>query len=249
MARFFINTLAVNIEENSIIITGDDVNHIKNVLRAVPGDKIMISDGHGNEYSSCIESICKDKITAAIMEAFKNRTEPDLEVTLLQGIPKSDKMDTIIQKCVELGIGKIVPVISDRTVVKFANTKDMEAKRARWQRISLEAAKQCNRGIVPVVEMPIRFDKAIGIAKDYALSLIPYENERDTSIRKHLNGFVNGKVCFYIGPEGGFTDNEINKAIEHGVKPVTLGPRILRTETAGIAVLSIIMYELGDMGK
>jgi RNA methyltransferase, RsmE family len=249
MSRFFINASAVDIDAKSIIISGDDVNHIKNVLRAVSGDKLVVSDGSGNEYTVCIDNIYKEKISATIIESYKNRTEPPIEVTLFQGIPKSDKMDTIIQKSVELGISKIVPVITERTVVRFDGIKDMEAKAKRWQRISLEAAKQCNRGLVPVVELPLKFDKALEASKEYALKLIPYEIEREIGIRNYLKDYSEGKICFYIGPEGGFTDNEIDKAIKSNIIPVTLGPRILRTETAGAAVLSILMYELGDMGK
>ena len=248
MSRFFINASDVDVNAKSIIISGDDVNHIKNVLRAVTGDKLIVSDGSGNEYTVCIDNIYKDKISAAIIEAAKNRTEPPVEVTLFQGIPKSDKMDTIIQKSVELGISRIVPVITERTVVRFDNSRDMEAKVKRWQRISLEAAKQCNRGVVPVVELPLKFDKALEAFREYSLKLIPYEIEREKGIREYLKEYTEGKICFFIGPEGGFTDNEIDRAIKNDIIPVTLGPRILRTETAGAAVLSILMYELGDMG-
>lgn len=249
MSRFFTDRSLIDREAGKLFIAGDDVNHIKNVLRAAPGDILIVSDGNGSEYSVGIESFEKDRIRASIIDINPNTTEPPVRITLFQGIPKSDKMETIIQKCVELGICKIVPVITERTVVKFKDTRDMENKTVRWRRISLEAAKQCNRGIVPEVSMPVKLEKAFLLSGDYELGLIPYENESDTSMRAYITGLKPQNICFFIGPEGGFDENEVEKAKQHGIKPVTLGPRILRTETAGSAVLSILMYELGDMGK
>ncbi len=249
MSRFFTDRGHVDREAGRLVITGDDVNHIKNVLRAVSGDRLLVSDGSGSEYSVSIESMEKDRITASILEIIPNRTEPPIDITLFQGVPKSDKMETIIQKCVELGIKKIVPVLTERTVVRFKDLKDMENKTARWRRISLEAAKQCNRGIIPRVEMPLELEKALAASQEYALRLIPYEEESDVGLREYISRHAAGDICFFIGPEGGFAESEIGKARQYGIKPVTLGPRILRTETAGSAVLSILMYQLGDMGK
>ncbi|NJD04192.1 MAG: 16S rRNA (uracil(1498)-N(3))-methyltransferase [Ruminiclostridium sp.] len=248
MSRFFTDSRYVDRDAGKLIIAGDDVNHIKNVLRVVSGDDLVVSDGSGNEYSVRIESFEKDCITAVITNIAPNITEPPVDVTLFQGIPKSDKMEIIILKCVELGVKKIIPVLTERTVVKFKDAKDMENKTARWRRISLEAAKQCNRGIVPLVEMPVKLEKALAISGEYALKIIPYENEANTGIREYIAGYKSGSICIFIGPEGGFDKSEIEKARQSGVRPVTLGPRILRTETAGSAVLSILMYELGDMG-
>ena len=249
MSRFFTDNRYVDREAGKLIITGDDVNHIKNVLRSASGEILIVSDGCGSEYSVSIESIEKDKITASIVDIFPNTTEPPIKITLFQGIPKSDKMETIIQKCVELGIDRIVPILTERTVVKFKDLKDMENKTIRWNRISLEAAKQCNRGIVPVVDMPVKLEKAFVTSGEYALSLIPYEEEMNTSMREYIARHKSGNVCIFIGPEGGFAESEIKKAQQYGIHPVTLGPRILRTETAGSTVLSILMYELGDMGR
>ncbi len=249
MSRFFIDSSAVDRNTNKITITGEDVNHIKNVLRAAQGDKLILSDGSGSEYSASIETFEKDRITASIVEVMDNLTEPPIDVVLFQGIPKSDKMDSIIQKSVELGVRRIFPVITERTVVRFDNAKDMENKTARWRRISLEAAKQCNRGMVPIVERPLKLEKAFEASAEFALRLIPYENEKETSLKQYLRQPVNGGICFFIGPEGGFSENEIQSARSKGIVPVTLGPRILRTETAGPAVLSILLYELGDIGK
>lgn len=246
MPRFFIDQK--DIFDNYIIISGEDFNHIKNVLRLNCGDRITICDGKGNDYISVIQNIETKNIFADIVEVQKNRNEAPINVTLYQGIPKSDKMDFIIQKSVELGVGKIVPVITERTVVRLNDKKDIDNKVRRWQRISLEAAKQCNRGIVPVIDTPVKFSAALVQNKEFDLSLIPYEKEVCKGLKGSIKKSNISNIAVLIGPEGGFSENEIEAAVLEGINPVTLGPRILRTETAGIAVLSILMYELGDVG-
>lgn len=245
MSKFFVDESAIH--GDTITITGDDVNHIRKVLRLRTGEIITVCDGKGMDYSAKIEQLESQYVSAKVVSVQESGTEPPIEVVLFQGLPKSDKMDYIIQKTIELGISKIIPVITERTVVKIDNKKDAENKRVRWQRISLEAAKQCNRGIVPVVETPVSFEKALELSKEYELCMIPYEKERNNK----LKGLVKAgrrKIAVFIGPEGGFSQEEIERAEKQDVKPVTLGTRILRTETAGIAVLSILMYELGDVG-
>ena len=249
MSRFFTDISLIDRDAGKLTITGDDVNHIKNVLRAAQGDSLIVSDGNGSDYNVIIDEIQKSSISASIVNAFQNRTEPPVKITLYQGIPKSDKMETIIQKCVELGIYSIVPVLTDRTVVRFKDTRDMDAKTVRWRRVALEAAKQCNRGIIPEVAVPVKLNKAFEAAANYDLSLIPYENETDAGLGKYMTRQGVHSICIFIGPEGGFEESEIERARQNGIKAVTLGPRILRTETAGAAVLSILMYELGDMDK
>ncbi len=247
MPRFFIDESNILGDENLIKIIGEDVNHIKNVLRLRIGDMIVLCDGKGTDYSVRINNYEKDSVTAIIEEQKKCSTEASLEVTLFQGLPKSDKMDFIIQKSVELGIRRLVPVINERTVVRLDDKKDIQKKTARWNRISLEAAKQCNRGIIPEVTAPISFNEAVELGKHMELAIIPYENELDKKLRSYMKRGIKN-ACLFIGPEGGFTEEEVKKAEHNGIKSVTLGPRILRTETAGIAALSIIMYELGDIG-
>lgn len=247
MSKFFVEEGAIR--GDTITITGDDVNHIRKVLRLRTGEAITVCDGKGMDYSAEIEQLEAQYVSARVVGVRESGTEPPIEVVLFQGLPKSDKMDYIIQKTIELGISKIIPVITERTVVKIDNKKDAENKRVRWQRISLEAAKQCNRGMVPVVEVPVSFEKALELSKEYELCMIPYEKERNNK----LKGLVKAdpdrrKIAVFIGPEGGFSEEEIERAEKQGVKPVTLGTRILRTETAGIAVLAILMYELGDVG-
>ncbi|MCX7923215.1 MAG: 16S rRNA (uracil(1498)-N(3))-methyltransferase [Clostridia bacterium] len=247
MSRFFVNS--EDIHSDYIDIRGEDINHIKKVLRLRCGDTIIVSDGNATDYTARIEKVETDYVRTAIIESIANTSEPPIEVTLLQGLPKSDKMDLIIQKSIELGVNKIIPVITERTVVKIDNKKDVANKVSRWQRISLEAAKQCNRGIVPTVEYPVTFAEALKIAEAADISIIPYEKEKTGSLKRCLDRKEIKKIMVLIGPEGGFSENEVEKAISLGIKPVTLGPRILRTETAGIAVLSILMYELGDVNR
>jgi 16S rRNA (uracil1498-N3)-methyltransferase len=257
MSRFFVAADAVDIINGRITITGEDVRHIRNVLRSVPGDKLELSDGAGTDFDTAIELIEKDAVVVRILESTPNRTEPPIDITLFQGIPKADKMDFIIQKCIELGVKRIVPVMTTRTVVRFDNARDASAKAARWQRIAAEAAKQCDRGIISVIEEPVRFADSLKLAEGSRLKLIPYEEETEGNLRFQLervkaeNSLENGQqrleIAVFIGPEGGFTPEEVSKAVENGFKSVTLGPRILRTETAGIAVVSIIGYELGDV--
>jgi len=246
MPKFFVDEQ--NIQSDLIVIDGDDVKHIKKVLRLNPGDSITVCDGKGNDYHASIKDIESNRVIAAILDVYKSGTEPPIEVTLFQGIPKSDKMDFIIQKSVELGVSRIVPVITERTVVKLDSKKDATNKVTRWQRISLEAAKQCNRGFVPRVENPVDYEEALKLCQQSYLKIMPYEKENKYNLKKCLYGCDPAKTAVFIGPEGGFSEEEVKKASASGVKPVTLGPRILRTETAGIAVLSILMYELGDIG-
>lgn len=249
MSRFFVSKTAVDEANNRITITGEDVKHIKNVLRMAPGESVVVCDCEGTDYVARLEAIEKDAVTAKIEEAVKSIAEPDVYITLFQGIPKSDKMDFILQKSVELGVSRIVPVITERTVVRFDSPKDMENKRTRWQRICMEAAKQCNRGIIPEVALPVKFPDAVKTAGMAGTGIIPYEKETCRGIGSFLADNKNtGNISVFIGPEGGFSEKEVQLAAESGIQPVTLGPRILRTETAGMAVISIIMYEIGDMG-
>ncbi len=281
MSRFFVSPENIDLNSGSITITGEDVRHIGCVLRAVPGDVLELSDGSGMDYKVVVEQIGKDSISTKITASGSNRTEPPIDLTLFQGIPKADKMEYIIQKCIELGVKRIVPVMTARSVVKFTNAKDAASKTVRWRRISLEAAKQCGRGVIPQVEEPVRFEKALEMSAACSLKLIPYEEESEGSLKELLRSFGgeeggskkatgksgeltdksviltgcsaaqagNGGIGILIGSEGGFEPDEVEKAVRSGFHSVTLGPRILRTETAGLAVASIIMYEIGDMGK
>ena len=245
MPRFFV--AKGNILGNSILIVGDDVNHIKNVLRCRIGDKLIVCDGERNDYTVEIAGFEKDCVRTIIIEHAGNAAEPRTDITLFQCIPKHDKLDFIIQKGIELGVNRIVPVISERTIIKIENEADRAKKASRWRKIALEAAKQCDRGIIPEISLPISLGNAFNNAGSYDLCIIPYEKDRGNRLKFHINKGSGGKIALFIGPEGGFTETEIQTAQKSGISPVTLGPRILRTETAAIAVLSILMYELGEL--
>lgn len=246
MHSFFVDK--ENISNDKIIILGEDVNHISRVLRLRCDDEILISDGKCNEYICSIENIGKTQVTCNILNRRLNKTESPLRVTLFQGLPKSLKMDLIIQKCVEVGIYRIQPVITERVVVKV-EYKDISNKLDRWKRIALEAAKQSKRGIVPQVLEPICFKDALSLLAQMDISIVPYEREESRGLKSVLKDLINvNDAGVFIGPEGGFSDIEIDECMKNGIIPVTLGPRIMRTETAGFITSSIIQYELGDMG-
>lgn len=246
MHRFFTNSSCI--VDNVIMIVGDDVQHISKVLRLKCGDCIEVCDTCGTDYICKISSVSKNDVIADIIQKIPNNSESNLNITLYQGIPKGDKMDFIIQKSVELGVKEIVPVVMKRTVVKLKNA---EYKTERHNKISAEAAKQSKRGIIPKVSKPIDFSEMLEILKSkIALNILAYENEKNNDIKSILKSNAQIKdINIIIGPEGGFDDDEIKIAAEANINTVTLGPRILRCETAPIAMISAVMYELGDWNQ
>ncbi|HIU76792.1 MAG TPA: 16S rRNA (uracil(1498)-N(3))-methyltransferase [Candidatus Pelethocola excrementipullorum] len=243
MYRFFV---AQNQVEDTVIhIQGSDVNHIKNVLRMKVGEEILISSGDKLEYTCCIESLDGEEVLAKILYAEEPGLELSSRVYLFQGLPKSDKMELIIQKAVELGAYEIIPVNTKRSVVKLDSKKEA-SKLKRWQAISESAAKQSKRMIVPQITPVKSFAEAVNYADQLDVRLIPYELARGMiETRQILEGIHPGQsIGIFIGPEGGFEEKEVALAREHGAQPITLGKRILRTETAGMTVLSILMYLL-----
>lgn len=245
MHRFFIKQ--EDIDNDNITIEGEDVQHISRVLRLKEGDKIVLCDQAGTDYNVIISDISKHVIKTTIIDKGPSMGEPSIEVVLYQGIPKSTKMDLIIQKCTEMGITRVVPVLTTRTIVKLESLKDEEKKVSRWSKIAEEAAKQSARGIVPHIDMPMSLEQALKDSQKLDIVIIPYELERDISVKAALQGKTAKSVGFFIGPEGGFDTLEIDKAKQNGVVPVTLGYRIMRTETAGFAMLTCIMYEYNQM--
>ena len=232
--------------ENSITITGGDVNHIKNVLRMSVGDKICVINGQNNkEYYCEITAVGNDAVDTRICEIRESDQELSNEVVLFQGLPKSDKMELIIQKAVELGVHTIVPVSTDRTVVKLDAKKEAN-KRKRWMSISESAAKQSGRLRIPEVTPVVSYREALEMAKKMDVRLIPYElAEGMEKTRELMSSIQPGQsVAVFIGPEGGFESSEIEKAMEIGAWPITLGKRILRTETAGLVTLAMLVYNL-----
>lgn len=243
MPKFFVPP--ESIQKDWVKITGDDARHISKVLRKKKGDIIEVSDGK-KDFKVVLDSIDIKTVKGKII-AQKSSKQVDVEIVLLQGIPKAKKMDLVIQKATELGVKKIVPVITERTVVKLDSQKSKN-KHRRWTKIAKEAAKQSGRSIIPRVEPVMDLDDALLFSKDADLALIPWEKENNAGLKSFLTGKAYERVVILIGPEGGFSSEEVDKAARFKFKPVTLGPRILRTETAGIFLLSVIMYELGDMG-
>lgn len=241
MYHFF--TDEKNIMNDRILITGRDVNHIKNVLRMKPGEKIVISDAKGASYCCEIEELCADHVTAAILDGQLGSSELPVRLVLFQGLPKSDKLELIIQKSVELGAYRIVPVEMSRCVVRL-DDKKKKSKTERWNAIAESAAKQSGRSIIPEVSVPLSFARALSCAEDCDILLVPYEQSDDvTALRDKLGEMKRGMtVGIFIGPEGGYEPEEVESLKRIGGYPVSLGKRILRTETAGIAALSICMF-------
>lgn len=246
MHKFFVTP--DNINQSKAIITGDDVKHIYKVLRLKLGDEIVINDSNGNEYLGSIENISKTSVEVSIIKKILQESESPVKITLFQGLPKSSKMDYIVQKGTEIGINEVVPIITARVVVK--SELGEYKKTDRWQRIALEACKQCKRSTIPKISAPIEFDKLLEQLKTFDTIVVPYENEEGLGIKKMVSGlkYKVENIAVIIGPEGGFEENEINALSQMGAHIITLGPRILRTETAGIVCSTILEYELGDMG-
>ncbi len=236
MHRFFTS----DIQAHTAAVRGEDVKHISRVLRLRIGDCVQLCDGQGNECDASISAIAPDAVTFETQPWRRAKSEPDVSVTLFQCLPKAGKMETIIQKCVELGACGFVPVQSERCVVVLK--PPYEGRIERWQRVSEEAAKQSRRGIVPVVALPEPLKSLDFSAFDTVL--VAYENERTVSLKQALRSGAHKTIAIVIGPEGGFSEEEIAILTTRGATSVSLGTRILRTETAGMAMLAQIMYEV-----
>lgn len=235
------------IEEDCIRITGPDVNHMRNVLRMKNGEELLISDGTGKDYRCRVLALEKEQVLAEIESVCGESGELPSRIWLFQGLPKSDKMELIIQKAVELGASGIVPVVTKHTVVKLDARKE-DARVKRWQAIAESAAKQSRRSVMPEVSRVMTLKEAFECMdeKGFQVRLIPYENsEGMEAVKRVMDQVKPGRdVAVFIGPEGGFDESEIEMALEWDVTPVSLGKRILRTETAGLTVLSALMLRL-----
>lgn len=251
MSRFFVDKSGV-VGDEIHITNSDDIKHISKVLRLKAGDCIDVSDSAEYEYHVELTSIDKDLVVGSIQDKQSFSKEPELKVSLYQGIPKQGKMETIIQKTVELGISRIIPVFTARTVV--TDKGNFGKKLDRWQKVSDEAVKQCKRGLIPQIEEPLSFSQMVERAgAEHDLVLFLYENEGKTTIKQVLRSELRQReqqggairtVALIIGPEGGFSDEEAACIQDSGACCATLGKTILRTETAGMAALSMVMYEL-----
>ena len=244
MYRFYVS--ADQLAEKEVFIFGGDVNHIKNVLRLEVGDWIVACDGNGTDYVSRIQSICSDEVVASIEKVQPTGTELPVKITLFQGMPKKDKLELIIQKAVELGACEIVPVMTKRTVVKLSEEKKINKRLERWQSIAYAAAKQCDRGIIPTVHKPVSYEEALAMADQLDYNVIPYELQTGMEEARKIvdQACKQRSLGIFIGPEGGFEPEEVERAMTRNIHPMTLGKRILRTETAGMALLSILMFQM-----
>lgn len=248
MPKFFIKQN--QIQNNKITIIGTDVNHIVNVLRLKVNDKIKVcNEENTDNYIAQIIEINKENVICNILEKLDLNTEANIHINIFQGLPKIDKMELIIQKCTELGVKEITPVEMKRCVVKL-DEKSADTKVARWRKIAEVAAKQSGRDSICKINNVINIKNICNICKDYDIVLVPYENEENITLKEVLNNIPKStsKIGMVIGPEGGFEKQEIEYLIENNCKIVTLGKRILRTETVSIAVSSVILYELSDFG-
>ena len=244
MYHFFVEEEQVNGE--NAYISGSDVNHIVNVLRMKIGEELLISVKGDWDYICKIEEIENDRVNLKLLESMEQRELP-IKLTLLQGIPKSDKLEMIIQKAIELGVSEIIPVKTNRVVVRI-DEKKTQAKVNRWNAIAESAAKQSKRSIIPKVLKPQTIDNALEIVKDYGVKLLPYENADGIKKTKDILNSLDSKnnIAVFIGPEGGIEEADVKKSTDSGFEVITLGKRILRTETAGLALLSNIMIRLEE---
>lgn len=246
MPKFFVTDKAIHNHE--IEIVGKDVNHIKNVLRKKIGEELIIcNEDTFIDYLCEIAKLEEDTIRCNILKKLDTNAESDIKVTIFQGLPKADKMEFIIQKAVELGVYNITPVEMKRCVVRLTD-KDKTKKIQRWQKIAEVASKQSGRNRIPKINGVISVKNICNLCTEYDIVIVAYEKEKENKLRDELeklksNSIENLKIAILIGPEGGIDETEINLLKENGAKIVTLGNRILRTETVALNVLSIIMYE------
>ena len=253
MQKFFVNTNQIDTENNIIKIEGEDVNHIKNVLRCVVGEKIEVCEKSENpsKYICEIAGFEQNQVRCNIVNKIEDNNESNVKIHIFQGLPKAEKMELIIQKCTELGVCEFIPTQMNRCVVKISG-KDQDKKISRWQKIAEVASKQCGRDIIPNIRNITSLKEIASEINNYDIMLLAYENENENFLKdiikniKLENKEIN--IGIIIGPEGGIEEEEVELLENAGAKVVSLGKRILRTETVAMVLTSIIMYELGDIG-
>ncbi len=247
MNRFFIDPKDINKEDITAVIRGESVKHISRVLRMMVKDRLIISDGLGNSFMGEISEISREEVRVLLLERLDKKSEPELQVNLGQALVKGEKMDYIVQKCTELGVSTIVPFAAERSVVKVSEKKARD-KTTRWQKIARGAAEQSHRDRIPEVRAVTVLESILVEETDLLLFL--WEQESNRGLKEVLREHVNiNKITLLVGPEGGFTEEEVELAVSRGAVSVSLGPRILRTETAAAAAVTMIIYELGDLGE
>jgi 16S rRNA (uracil1498-N3)-methyltransferase len=239
MPKFFVEKSQIS--GGAITITGEDAAHIARVLRTREGDALTVCDGLGNDYDVRVTRVSPTEVSTAIERCYRCGAEPAVEVILFQALPKQGKMEVIIQKTTELGVAKIIPVSSARCVAKPTD------KLTRWRRVAREAAKQCGRGCIPEVCETVSFDEAAARLSLMEHRVMLYECEQTVRLRQILSGAAIAQIGMLVGPEGGFDGAEAALARARGIPTVTLGKRVLRTETAAAATLPVIMYSQNDL--
>lgn len=246
MQRYFVEPNAIG--NDIVTITGDDVKHIVRVMRMEAGDNVIVCDGRGQAYRVELTDLGDKAVIARIVELLQDEVESKVKITLAQGLPKGDKMELIVQKGTEVGISEFIPMDMKRCIVQYDHKKEQK-RRERWEKIAKEAAEQAHRTIIPEVTEGKTFKQWMLTLSEYDLVLVPYEGEKVKGIREVLEGHPDAKsICVLIGPEGGISEDEIETALAAGAIPVTLGPRIMRTETAGLVAATCILYQYGQMG-
>jgi 16S rRNA (uracil1498-N3)-methyltransferase len=241
MHRVFVDDFNIKKEQNNIVVAGTDFEHLKKVLRVKIGEEIIACDKNKNDYLCEVSSVHKDFLEMNILSNTKNQSEKSYEITLCQAMPKGNKIELVLQKAVELGVDHISVFYAQRCDVVYDKDKE-EKKLKRYEKIVYEAAKQCNRGILPDVEIYQSFTDMFNALDKNNLIIMAYEEERNHTLRQALQNTVKS-LCFIVGPEGGFEQKEVEHAKKSGAKIVSLGSRILRTETAGLFILSCCVYE------
>lgn len=247
MTRFFISTDQIN--NNLVTLKGNDRHHLLNVLRQGIGGKLTVLNGKGEEFLVEVTAVDSETVTGEIVHKLERQAEPRVKITLVQSLPKADKFEWILQKNTELGVSRFQPVFTERSNIKL-DRPAQERKLERWNKIIREAAEQSGRQIIPVLE-PIRQWDEMLAGCNTGVVLIPWEGETVQSLKQVLERQpeIPESVTVFIGPEGGFSLKEVEEAKNKGAIPVTLGPRILRTETAGLVVASALLYHFGDLGE
>ncbi len=240
MSRFFVQKSAI--KGKNIMVDGEEAHHILDVMRLKELDKVVTFDGTGMEYVGFIKEIKRKNLVIEIVETRTPSNKGSSKVTLIQAIPKKDKMDYIAEKATELGVFSIVPVATKRTIPDWDEAK-RNANVERWRKIAQEASKQCGRSDIPEIDGIVDFTESVRGANKYDLALIAALSDEAVPIKDILRDFKGGRVAIAIGPEGDFTPDEIKLARESGFKLVSLGPRVLKSDTAGLAMLAILNYE------
>ena len=246
MHRFFVSADCQ--KGNQVIIDGDQAHHIERVLRLKPGDFITIFDGTGLEYRAILQGRVDGALVAQIQDSFSKENEPLTHITLVQSIAKGDKMDAVVQKATEIGVNTIIPCLTEHTVVRLQGKADQKVQ--RWQIIAREACKQCQRNLIPEIRPVVELKNILPVIPSQSTVLL-YEKADKNGLKEFLKNhrhFKGQEVYIIVGPEGGFAQQEIEAAQSYSIPIVSLGSRILRTETAGIVATSIILYEFDDLG-